>query len=219
MVIILADGKLASDPAIDRVDLNSCRWRAGDRGAEHRALDWPTRLKIALGIARGMAYLHAELAAVDVPHGNLKSSNILFADNFEPLIADHGLVPLVGVEQASQLMFAYRTPEGTEHRLVSPKSDVFCLGFVILELLTGKFPSQYAHDTTGGTDVVQRAASAIVEKREADVLDGDIAAPDTTQGMVRLLRVAAACVDANPEERPEMLEVAELIQEIASGSG
>ncbi|XP_074570426.1 pollen receptor-like kinase 3 [Curcuma longa] len=190
----------------------------GDRGAEQRALDWPTRLKIALGIARGMAYLHAELASLDVPHGNLKSSNILLADNFEPLIADHGLVPLVGVAKASQVMFAYRTPEGTQHRLVSPKSDVFCFGVVILELVTGKFPSQYAHDTNGaGTDVVQQAASAIVEKREADVLDGDIAAPDTAPGIVRLLRVAAACVDANPEQRPEMSEVAELVQEIASG--
>ncbi|KAG6482871.1 pollen receptor-like kinase 3 [Zingiber officinale] len=189
----------------------------GDRGAEHPALDWPTRLKIALGIARGMAYLHAELAAVDVPHGNLKSSNILLADNFEPLIADHGLVPLVGVAQASQVMFAYRTPEGTQHRLVSPKSDVFCLGVVILELVTGKFPSQYANDNKGGTDVVQQATSAIVERREAGELAGDIAAPDTVQGMVRLLRVAAACVDANPEERPEMLEVAELVQEIVSG--
>ncbi|XP_074559223.1 pollen receptor-like kinase 3 [Curcuma longa] len=188
----------------------------GDTGAGHRALDCPTRLKIALGIARGMAYLHAELAALDVPHGNLKSANVLLGDDFEPLIADHGLASLVGAAQASQIMFAYRTPEGTQHRLVSPKSDVFCLGVVILELVTGKFPSQYMNNTKGGTDVVQWAASAIAEKREAELVDPNVAVPGAVEGMVRLLRVGAACANANPEERPEMLEVAELIEEIIS---
>ncbi|XP_074577569.1 pollen receptor-like kinase 3 [Curcuma longa] len=188
----------------------------GDRGAAHRALDCPTRLKIALGIARGMAYLHAELASLDVPHGNLKSANILLGDDFEPLIADHGLASLVSVAQSSQVMFAYRTPEGTQHRAVSPKSDVFCLGVIILELATGKFPSQYMNNTKGGTDVVQWAASAIAEKREEELVDPNAAGQGAPEGMVRLLRVGAACAKANPEERPEMLEVAELIEEIVS---
>ncbi|KAG6534583.1 hypothetical protein ZIOFF_008486 [Zingiber officinale] len=188
----------------------------GDRGAAHRALDCPTRLKVALGIARGMAYLHAELAALDVPHGNLKSANILLGDDFEPLIADHGLASLVSVAQSSQVMFAYRTPEGAQHRTVSPKSDVFCLGVIILELATGKFPSQYMNNTKGGTDVVQWAASAIAEKREEELVDTDAAGPGAPEGMVRLLRVGAACANSNPEQRPEMLEVAELIEEIVS---
>ncbi|WOL12452.1 pollen receptor-like kinase 3 [Canna indica] len=188
----------------------------GDRGTDHQALDWPTRVKIARGIARGMAYLHTELAVLDVPHGNLKSANVLLANDFEPLIADHGLAALVGAAQASQVMFAYRTPEGMQHHLVSPKSDVYCLGIVILELVTGKFPSQYMNNTKGGTDVVQWAASAIAEKREAELLDKDTAASDVTEHMARLLRVGAACVEANPEERPEVAEVAQLIEEIAS---
>ncbi|URD95206.1 inactive leucine-rich repeat receptor-like protein kinase [Musa troglodytarum] len=190
----------------------------GDRGPNHQALDWPTRLKIARGMARGMAYLHAELAALDVPHGNLKSANVLLGDDFEPMITDHGLAALVGAAQASQVMFSYRTPEGTQHRLVSPKSDVYCLGIVILELITGKFPSQYINNTKGGTDVVQWAASAIAEKREAELLDRVIASHPSTGDMVRLLRVGAACVDPDPEQRPEMADVAVLIGEIADAT-
>ncbi|CAL9088709.1 unnamed protein product [Musa textilis] len=190
----------------------------GDRGPNHQALDWPTRLKIARGMARGMAYLHAELAALDVPHGNLKSANVLLGDDFEPMITDHGLAALVGAAQASQVMFSYRTPEGTQHRLVSPKSDVYCLGIVILELITGKFPSQYINNTKGGTDVVQWAASAIAEKREAELLDRVIASHPSTGDMVRLLRVGAACVDPDPEQRPEMADVAVLIGEIADAA-
>lgn len=197
--------------------VSSVTW-PGDRGPNYHALDWPTRLKIARGMARGMAYLHAELASLDVPHGNLKSANVLLGDDFEPMITDHGLAALVGAAQASQVMFSYRTPEGTQHRLVSPKSDVYCLGIVILELITGKFPSQYINNTKGGTDVVQWAASAIAEKREAELLDRVIASHPSTGDMVRLLRVGAACVDPDPEQRPEMADVAVLIGEIADAA-
>ncbi|XP_008802490.2 pollen receptor-like kinase 3 [Phoenix dactylifera] len=191
----------------------------GDRGPDHRALDWPTRLKIIRGIARGMAYLHGELAALDVPHGNLKSGNVLLGPDFEPLLVDYGFLGLVAQSQASHVMFAYKSPETLQDRHVSPKSDVYCLGVVILEVLTGKFPSQYLNNTKGGTDVVQWTASAIAENREAELLDPEITGGDMASEpvMVRLLQLGAACADVDPDERPNMKEVVQFIEEITVG--
>ncbi|OAY81599.1 Pollen receptor-like kinase 3 [Ananas comosus] len=193
----------------------------GDRGADHKALNWPTRLKIARGIARAMAYLHAELADLEVPHGNLKSGNVLLDADFQPAVADFGLLGLVNPAQAPLVMLAYKSPEALQHRSrVSAKSDVYCFGVVLLELLTGKFPSQYLNNTKGGTDVVQWMASAISERREAEMLDADVsqsaaAAAGGAEAAVRLMRLCAACTDASPEQRPEMREAAALVEEIA----
>ncbi|PKA53579.1 putative inactive leucine-rich repeat receptor-like protein kinase [Apostasia shenzhenica] len=192
----------------------------GDRGADHAALYWPTRLKIVRGIARGMAYLHAELSSVEAPHGNLKTSSVFLSPTFDPLLADFGLVPLVNPAAAPAALFAFTSPEALQYRHVSPKSDVYCFGVVVLELLTGKFPSQYLHNAKGGTDVVQWTASAIADRREAELVDpaiiGKAARP--TPEMLRLLRVGAACTQAIPEERPEMKEAAELVEEICTAA-
>ncbi|KAI0495691.1 hypothetical protein KFK09_021994 [Dendrobium nobile] len=189
----------------------------GDRGADHAALDWPTRLKIVLGIARGMAYLHAELVSYEVPHGNLKTANVLLSPTFDPLIADYGLIALVNPDVAPTVLFSFKSPEAQHLRHVSPKSDVFCFGVVLLEILTGKFPSQYLNNTKGGTDVVQWTASAISDHREAELIDPVITAKAApTMEMVRLLRVGAACTQVSPDERPEMKEVAELVEEITA---
>ncbi|XP_020099807.1 pollen receptor-like kinase 3 [Ananas comosus] len=197
----------------------------GDRGADHKALNWPTRLKIARGIARAMAYLHAELADLEVPHGNLKSGNVLLDADFQPAVADFGLLGLVNPAQAPLVMLAYKSPEALQHRSrVSAKSDVYCFGVVLLELLTGKFPSQYLNNTKGGTDVVQWMASAISERREAEMLDADVAqsaaaaAAGRAEAAVRLMRLCAACTDASPEQRPEMREAAALVGQQAGSN-
>ncbi|CAA7401223.1 unnamed protein product [Spirodela intermedia] len=190
----------------------------GDRGAHHRALTWPTRLRIVRGIARGMAYLHSELAASDVPHGNLKSCNVLLGPTYEPLLIDYGLTPLVNPSQAAISMFAYRSPEAAQRRQVSPKCDVYCLGVVVLEVVTGKFPSQYLSSGMGGTDVVEWVAAAAEERREAELIDPEIAAGGgakrSTASIERLLRIAAACTDPRPENRPSMKEAARRIEAV-----
>lgn len=190
----------------------------GDRGAHHAALTWPTRLRIVRGIARGMAYLHSELAASDVPHGNLKSCNVLLGPTYEPLLVDYGLTQLVNPSQAAIAMFAYRSPEAVQRRQVSPKCDVYCLGVVVLEVVTGKFPSQYLSSGMGGTDVVEWAAAAVEERREAELIDPEIIAGGggkrSTAGMERLLRIAAACTDPSPENRPSMKEAARRIEAV-----
>ena len=146
----------------------------GDRGPSHAELDWPARLKIVQGIAKGMGYLHTEFASYDLPHGNLKSSNVLLGPDYEPLLVDYGFSPLVNPANLAQALCAYKAPEAVNGQ-ISPKCDVYCLGVVILEILTGKFPCQYLNHGKGGTDVVQWVASAISEGRESELLDPEIA--------------------------------------------
>jgi serine/threonine protein kinase len=142
---------------------------------DHAALDWPTRALIAQGIARGMVYLHSSLSSIELPHGNLKSGNILLAPDFQPLIADFGFCPLISPSTAQQTMLAFQSPE---HMLlnqpVSRKSDVYCFGIVLLELLSGKFPSQYLKHDKGGTDLIVWANNAISEARESEFFDPSI---------------------------------------------
>ncbi|KAJ0983792.1 hypothetical protein J5N97_002148 [Dioscorea zingiberensis] len=188
----------------------------GDKGADHAALDWPRRLNIILGIARGVGYLHAELVATDIPHGNLKSGNVLLNANFDPLIADYGYITLVNPSVACNTMFAYKSPEAIQHRHVSPKSDVYCLGIIILEILTGKFPSQYLNNTKGGTDLVECAASAISQNQVIELLDPAIisTARSSIPDMQELLVIGLACTESNLDERPDMKEAIKRVEDV-----
>ncbi|XP_047087327.1 pollen receptor-like kinase 3 [Lolium rigidum] len=213
----------------------------GDQSPSRVILDWPTRLRIALGVARGMAYLHEKLgipsmrfASMDgadfdappppPPHGNLKSGNILLDAKLEPHVVDYGFFPLVNAPQLPQSMFAYRSPEAAsaqqqqQQRVpVSARSDVYCFGVVLLELVTGRFPSQYLLNARGGTDVVNWAASAVTAGSEREILDPVIAAAGGASA-VQLVRIAVECTEAAPESRPNMAEAARMVEEVAGAS-
>ncbi|XP_058109026.1 pollen receptor-like kinase 3 [Magnolia sinica] len=192
----------------------------GDRGQDHADLNWPTRLKIIGGIARGMAYLHAELAHSDLPHGNLRSSNVLLGNDFEPLITDYGYFPLVAPLQATQSLLAYKAPESIQYNHVSPKSDVFCLGILILEIITGKFPSLYLSHGKGGTDLVEWVSTAVTDHRESQLYDPEILGPDGPHaGMERLLHLGLSCANVDPTQRPTMREATKRIEEIVTEEG
>ncbi|KAI4976401.1 hypothetical protein ZWY2020_050008 [Hordeum vulgare] len=192
----------------------------GDRGMDYAALDWPTRLKVAAGVARGAAFLHAELAGAghEVPHGNLKSSNVLLAPDFEPLLVDFGYSGLVNYTESPASMFSRRAPECVAGHPASAKADVYCLGIVLLELLTGKFPSQY--NANGGTDLVVWATTALADGHEQDLFDQAIvtackyALPD----MKRLLQIAMECVETDLGRRPDMKQAASRVEEAAAAA-
>ncbi|CAN1146658.1 Pollen receptor-like kinase 3 [Linum perenne] len=188
----------------------------GDRGICHSDLNWKTRLKIIKGIANGLSFLHSEYASYNLPHGNLKSSNVLLSDTYEPFLGDYALDPLVNPSHASQAMFAYKSPEYTQYNQVSHKSDVYCLGIIILEVMTGKFPSQYLTNGKGGTDVVQWVVEASREGREREVLDPEMLniGTNSVERMVQLLQVGLACIETDPTQRLDMGEAIRRIEEI-----
>ncbi|CAL5037335.1 unnamed protein product [Urochloa decumbens] len=194
----------------------------GDRGMDYAALaDWPARLKVAAGVARGAAFLHAEFANHEAPpHGNLKSANVLLAPDFEPLLADYGYSSLVNHDTQSSSMFARRAPECVAGHPVTAKADVYCLGVVLLELLTGKFPAQYLQNAKGGTDLVMWATSAMADGFERDLLDPALMArwKFAANDMVRLVHVAVGCVEEDPEKRPDMKAAAARVEEVVAAA-
>ncbi|KAJ8553228.1 hypothetical protein K7X08_023906 [Anisodus acutangulus] len=188
----------------------------GDRGLAHAELTWPMRLKIVHGVAQGLNYLHTELGSFDLPHGDLKSSNILINTDHEPILTGYGFYSLMNNTHAVQALIALKSPEAVQNHQVTPKCDVYCLGIVILEIVTGKFPSQYLNDGKGGIDILQWVKSAIAEGREVELYDPDIMASteDSISSMKELIHVGAACVESNPQQRIDIREVVRRIEEL-----
>ncbi|GFY97225.1 hypothetical protein Acr_11g0015310 [Actinidia rufa] len=136
-------------------------------------------------------------------------------------LVDYGFSPLVNNQQAIQALHAYRSPEAALTKQISPKCDVYCLGIIILEVLTGKFPSQYLNNGNGGIDLVQSVKSAVSEGRGAELIDPEITNSRNAMGeMEKLINIRAVCTDSNPDQRPEIREVIRRIEEVQiEGSG
>uniref|UniRef100_A0A1D1YMG0 non-specific serine/threonine protein kinase n=1 Tax=Anthurium amnicola TaxID=1678845 RepID=A0A1D1YMG0_9ARAE len=113
-------------------------------GADRPVMDWARRLKVALGAARGLAYLHEDCHP-RVIHRDIKSSNILLDCNFEAQVSDFGLAKLAMdayTHVTTRVMgtFGYLAPEYASSGKLTSKSDIFSFGVVILELVTGRKP-------------------------------------------------------------------------------
>lgn len=195
----------------------------GNQREGRTELDWDTRLRIALGVARGIAHIHLEQGGKLV-HGNIKSSNVFINNRNYGCLSDLGLATIVSpaVPHVPRI-FGYRAPEVIDSRKASQASDVYSFGVLILELLTGKSPIQ---KTGGGDEVVHLVRwvnSVVHEEWTAEVFDARLMRyANIEEEMVEMLQVAMACVAKLPEQRPKMHEVVRLIENIQrldSGSG
>lgn len=188
---------------------------ADDRVPSRSELNWPTRLKIIQGIARGISFLHKELGHLDLPHGDIKSSNIFLGSKNDPLISEYGFKPLINPASQPLTMFAFKAPEAQQTGKATQKCDVYCLGVVILEILTGKFPSQYNSNSKGGIDLMEWVPSALSEGRLKEILDPEISGSSESLGeMEKLLHIGLACTETSPEIRIDMKEAIKRILEV-----
>ncbi|KAK4774782.1 hypothetical protein SAY86_009717 [Trapa natans] len=182
------------------------------------ALDCPTRLKIIKGIARGLMYLYQGLPTLTAPHGHLKSSNVLLNDSLEPLLNDYGLVPVINQESAEELMVAYKSPEHIQNARITRKTDIWCLGVLILEILTGKFPASFLQKgNSADQDRDMATWLKTIEDSSTDpiVFDKEMKVPADAEGeMVKLLKIGLACCEADVEKRMELNDAVEKIEEV-----
>ncbi|CAN4089270.1 unnamed protein product [Withania somnifera] len=182
----------------------------------HSRLDWSSRLKIIKGIAKASAYLHNELPSLALPHGHLKSSNVLLDKHFHPLLMDYTLVPLVNLSQVQHLLVAYKAPEYAQQGRITRKTDVWSLGILILEILTGKLPTNYLALSTGGygTELATWVDTIIKDAESAFDKEMDLTTKDhTTQEQIRkLFNIGVACCQENLDTRWDLKEAVESIQ-------
>ncbi|CAH9098250.1 unnamed protein product [Cuscuta europaea] len=189
------------------------------RGPE-TSVDWATRMRIAKGIARGLLYLHMN---ANIIHGNLTSSNILLDETITAKIADFGLSRLMNAAAnanviATATALGYRAPELSKLKKANTKTDVYTLGVIILELLTGKSPGEAMHD---GVDLPQWVASIVKEEWTNEVFDLELMRDASSIGdeLLNTLKLALHCVDPSPSARPEVQQVLQQLEEIRPENG
>ncbi|CAH2059052.1 unnamed protein product [Thlaspi arvense] len=201
----------------------------GNRGPGRIPLDWTTRISLMLGAARGLAKIHDEYSISKIPHGNVKSSNVLLDRNGVALIADFGLSLLLNPVHAIARLGGYRAPEQSEIKRLSQKADVYSFGVLLLEVLTGKAPSMYPspsrhrsaasvaveEEEEAVVDLPKWVRSVVKEEWTAEVFDPELLRyKNIEEEMVAMLHIGLACVVAQPEKRPTMAEVVKMVEEI-----
>lgn len=189
----------------------------GNRTPDTPALNWPTRLNIIKGVARGLAYLYNELPSIIVAHGHLKSTNVLLTHSFEPLLTDYCLLPVINRDHAVQYMVAYKSPEYSQHGRLSPKTDVWSLGILILEMITGKFPENYLtqNQGDGDADLAKWVNSVVREEWTGEVFDKELKGTKHAEGeMLKLLKIALGCCNKDVDRRWALNEAVARIEEL-----
>ncbi|KAJ1688181.1 hypothetical protein LUZ63_019571 [Rhynchospora breviuscula] len=184
----------------------------GTRGSQASPLDWDRRMRVALEAGRALAHLHTGPHLV---HGNIKASNVLLRSDLEgAALSDYNLYPLFGISTPpTSSARGYRAPEVVE----SPtfKSDVYSFGVLLLVLLSSKAPIQ-ASSGEEGIDLPSWVRSMVLEERMTEVFDMELMWFQNINKAIQLLQIAMACVAMVPDERPDMTEVVQLMEEIAS---
>ncbi|KAG2679138.1 hypothetical protein I3760_11G036900 [Carya illinoinensis] len=186
-----------------------------EHGPEEHTLNWGARLRIALGSARGLAYLHHDCCP-KIVHRDIKSSNILLDEKLEPRVSDFGLAKLLVDEDAHVTTvvagtFGYLAPEYLQSGRATEKSDVYSYGVLLLELVTGKRPTDSTF-VKRGLNVVGWINMLLKQNRLDEVLDKRCTDAEM-ESVEAILELAATCTDANPDDRPSMNHVLQLLEQ------
>ncbi|KAH0916586.1 hypothetical protein HID58_031032 [Brassica napus] len=188
-------------------------------GKDLPVLEWTKRVKIAVGAAKGLAYLHEDCHP-KIIHRDIKSSNILLDNEFEAQaislqVADFGLARLNDTAQShisTRVMgtFGYLAPEYASSGKLTDRSDVFSFGVVLLELITGRKPVDTSQPL-GEESLVEWARPRFIEAIEkgdiSEVVDPRLEKHYIEGEVYRMIETAASCVRHSALKRPRMVQV------------
>ncbi|KAL3630306.1 hypothetical protein CASFOL_023290 [Castilleja foliolosa] len=178
-------------------------------------MDWASRLRIAVGSAKGLAYLHEDCHP-RIIHRDIKAANILLDSNYEAKVADFGLAKLSSdnyTHVSTRVMgtFGYLAPEYAASGKLTEKSDVFSFGVMLLELITGRRPVDPTNkqmDSLSLVDWARPLASKALESGDySGLVDPRLQDRFVPDEMARMIACAAACIRHSSRKRPRMSQI------------
>ncbi|XP_031097660.1 serine/threonine-protein kinase PBL27-like isoform X2 [Ipomoea triloba] len=184
-------------------------------------LDWNTRMKIAAGTAKGLEYLH-DKADPSVIYRDLKSANILLGEGFHPKLSDFGLAKLGPSDGRTHVStrvmgtYGYCAPEYARTGKLTPKSDIYSFGVVLLEIITGRKAIDPTR-TQSEQNLVAWAKSFLGDKKKAfKVADPRLGGRYPRRAFYQALTVACMCVHEEAASRPLISDVVTALTHLAS---
>uniref|UniRef100_A0A1D1ZFZ8 non-specific serine/threonine protein kinase n=3 Tax=Anthurium amnicola TaxID=1678845 RepID=A0A1D1ZFZ8_9ARAE len=185
-------------------------------------LDWKRRLRVALGAARGLTYLH-EHVNPPIVHRDIKSNNILLDDHLNAKVADFGLSKPLSDGQKGYITtqvkgtMGYLDPEYYMTQQLTDKSDVYSFGVLLLELVTAKRPIER------GRYIVREVRLSMNKTKDLyalhDLLDPAIALAIPLGGFEKFVDLAMRCVEESSMDRPTMSEAVKDIENVMQLAG
>ncbi|KAK3134439.1 hypothetical protein QOZ80_6AG0549170 [Eleusine coracana subsp. coracana] len=176
------------------------------------AMAWAARQGIAVGTARGLQYLHKGCQR-RIIHRDIKSSNVLLTDDFQPQISDFGLAKWLPSEWTHRAIapiegtFGCLAPEYYTHGIVDEKTDVFAFGVFLLELISGRKPVDGSHRS-----LLSWARPLLNDGKIEALVDPRMGSDYDAEQARRVAFVASLCIRASATWRPSMTEVLELLE-------
>ncbi|XP_072951945.1 G-type lectin S-receptor-like serine/threonine-protein kinase At2g19130 [Typha angustifolia] len=178
-------------------------------------LDWNTRYQIALGIARGLVYLH-EKCRDCIIHCDIKPENILLDASFVPKVADFGLAKLVGRDFSRVLTtlrgtIGYLAPEWITGVAITAKADVYSYGMMLFEIISGRRNTEQGE---GGraSFFPTLAATKLMEGNLESLLDPRLDGGANFEELERACKVACWCIQDDESSRPTMGQIVQILE-------
>ncbi|KAG2645350.1 G-type lectin S-receptor-like serine/threonine-protein kinase At2g19130 [Panicum virgatum] len=186
--------------------------------ADDTVLDWNVRYQIAIGVARGLAYLHTSCRDCII-HCDIKPENILLDASFVPKIADFGMAKVLGREFSHAMTtmrgtIGYLAPEWIGGTVVTSKVDVYSYGMVLFEIISGRRNScpEYFKDGDYSNFFPMQAARKLLSGEIASLLDAKLHGDVNLKEVERICKVACWCIQENELARPTMAEVVQFLE-------
>ncbi|XP_043716309.1 probable serine/threonine-protein kinase PBL19 [Telopea speciosissima] len=181
-------------------------------------LPWQTRLKIVLGAAQGLAYLHEDLE-LQVIYRDFKSSNVLLDEDFKPKLSDFGLAregPADGRSHVSTAVvgtYGYAAPDYLQTGHLTTKSDVYSFGVVLYEILTGRRSLDRDRPRSEQKLLEWVKQFPPESKRFSMLMDPRLQNQYSLNAARKIAKLANNCLCKNPKERPSMSTVVERLKQ------
>ncbi|KAJ4718394.1 putative S-receptor kinase [Melia azedarach] len=182
---------------------------------ESRFLCWNTRFNIALGTAKGLAYLHEECED-KIVHCDIKPENVLLDDHFTAKVSDFGLAKLMNREES--LVYTtmrgtrgYLAPEWITNNPISEKTDVFSYGMVLLEIIGGRKSYDQGEDSVKAR-FPSYAFKMLEEGKLREILDPRLDIDEKNERVTSAIKVALWCIQDDMQMRPPMTKVVQMLE-------